>query len=96
VTISLPRTPLLSVRPGYALVVPDYVRVYEEARRDSSIVSHIRKGGIVEIVRETQDGQWYRIRSDEADGWVEARYIRQYDSREQASNARRTFGEESP
>lgn len=67
------------------------MRVYEDADSASEIVFHIRKGGVVEIRSETQDGNWYLVESGTDMGWVESRYIRRYESREQADNARQTF-----
>jgi len=86
--LDLPRTPLLSDRPGFALVVPQYLRFYDSTSVESEILYIARRGEIVEIIRESNDAAWYFVKSGDTQGWVEARFIRRYASREQADNAR--------
>ncbi len=87
----LPRTPIVTIRAGYALVLPDYVRVFPEPAPDGKIDFFLRQGDIVEVVSESDRRDWSKVRAGERVGWVEARHIRPFASRAQATNARGTY-----
>lgn len=87
----LPRTPIVTIRAGYALVLPDYVRVFPGPSADGEIDFFLRQGDIVEVVSESDRRDWSRVRAGERVGWVEARHIRPFASRAQATNARDTY-----
>jgi hypothetical protein len=101
--IVLPETPVIALRPTWALVVEPYVRLYEEPVTDSAIAGHLRAGEIARVdaigTQPIRLGgaqyRWYRLSTDESAGWTVGRSIETYTSRDRAWNAARNrFGEE--
>jgi len=90
-----PETPLLSGGLGWALVKESYVRLKEKPTNSASDIDHLRKGGVFEVQERVigsasssgDKGLWYRLKVENASGWVHEGFIDVYKSREQAERA---------
>ncbi len=90
--VSLPPTPVLSIRSTWAVVKSPLLRVREEPTGQSVVLSHIRLGAVLEVltksdkedVVENEPAYWYRIDYQGLKGWVFGSYIEIFDSREKA------------
>ena len=100
--VELPTTPVLSFRAGWAVVSVTYARVLESPDPESSIVGHLRRGVVLEIVSKSNYTErvgeltdyWYQVRSENFSGWVFGSAVELYNSRERARNAARVLGNE--
>jgi uncharacterized protein YgiM (DUF1202 family) len=90
--VSLPTTPVLSIRSTWAVVKSTLLRVREEATSQSVVLSHIRMGAVLEVLTrsdteatiEGETGYWYRIDYDGLKGWVFGSYLEVFDSKAKA------------
>lgn len=90
--LTLPPTPVLSIRSTWAVVKSPLLRVRAEASSRSEVLSHVRTGVVVEVIArsdaedtvENEVGYWYRINYDGLKGWVFGSYLEIFDSRAQA------------
>ncbi len=90
--VSLPPTPVLSIRSTWAVVTSPLLRVREEPTNQATVLSHIRMGAVVEVLTksdkeetvENQPAYWYRIDYQGLKGWVFGAYIEIFDSRSKA------------
>ncbi|MCX7039973.1 MAG: SH3 domain-containing protein [Spirochaetes bacterium] len=87
--ISLPSTPVLSIRSTWAAVKSPLLRVRAEPSNKSEVLSHVRIGVVVEVIArsdneetlENEVAYWYRINYDGLKGWVFGSYLEIFDSR---------------
>ena len=97
--INLPVTPVISVRPRWAVAADLYTRVRAEPSVDSAIQGHLRRGDVAEIVsiravtNETEGGlsTWYQVEAAGLRGWALGSNLDFYASRTRALNAAGTF-----
>jgi len=90
--LTLPPTPVLTVRSTWAVVKSPLLRVRAEASSRAEVLSHIRTGVVVEVIArsdtedtiENETGFWYRINYDGLKGWVFGSYLEIFDSRARA------------
>jgi len=90
--LTLPTTPVLSIRSTWAVVRSPLLRVRAEPSNKSEVLSHIRTGVVMEIIArsdsedtvENEVAYWYRINYDGLKGWVFGPYLEIFDSRSQA------------
>lgn len=90
--VSLPPTPVLSIRSTWAVVKSPLLRVREEPTNQATVLSHIRLGAVIEVltksdkedVVENEPAFWYRIDYQGLKGWVFGTYIEIFDSRSKA------------
>ena len=90
--VTLPPTAVLSIRKTWAVVKSPLLRVREEATSQSTVLSHIRLGAVMEVLTrsDTQDtvenetAYWYRIDYQGLKGWVFGSYIDIFDTRVKA------------
>jgi hypothetical protein len=90
--VSLPPTPVLSIRSTWAVVKSPLLRVREEPSNSSVVLSHVRMASLVEVLTksdkmdtvERESGYWYRIDYQGLKGWVFGSYIEIFDSRAKA------------
>jgi len=81
--ISLPSTSVLSTRSTYAVVTEGLLRVREKPGKDATVILHVRRGNVVEIVSSTEtkevqegvEGYWYLIDYSGLKGWVFGAYL---------------------
>ena len=93
--VNLPTTPVISVRPRWAVAADLYVRVRAEPSIDSVIRGHLRIGDVAEIVSistVTNDLQgprniWYQVEASGFRGWALGSALELYESRSRAVNA---------
>ena len=93
--VRLPVTPVISVRPRWAVTTSTYVRVRVEPSTDAAINGHMRMGDVAEIrsisTRPYESGGtmdlWYEIDSDGLSGWVPGDSLEFYESQSRARNA---------
>ena len=97
--VQLPATPVISVRPRWAVAITAYTRVRAQPTEDSAIRGHLRAGDVAEIVSigatpALVDGRreyWHELSSDGLHGWVPGSDLRFYESRSRALNAARAL-----
>jgi hypothetical protein len=90
--VSLPPTPVLSIRSTWAVVKSPLLRVREEPVNSSVVLSHIRMAALVEVLTksdkvdmvERESNYWYRVDYQGLKGWVFGSYIEIFDSRAKA------------
>jgi uncharacterized protein YgiM (DUF1202 family) len=90
--VVLPPTPVLSIRSTWAVVKSPLLRVREEPGSQSTLLSHIRMGAVMEVLTksdkedtvEEESAYWYRIDYQGLKGWVFGTYIELFDSRSKA------------
>ena len=90
--VSLPPTPVLSIRSTWAVVKSPLLRVREQPSNQSTVLSHIRMGTVVEVLSksdkedtlENEVAFWYRVNYEGLTGWVFGSYIELFDSRTKA------------
>jgi hypothetical protein len=95
VAINLPPTSVLSTRSSWAVVTENLLRVREKPSQDASVVLHIRRGNVVEIVSRTEtteeveggQGYWYLVDYSGLKGWVFGVYLQVVASRAEALKA---------
>jgi len=90
--VTLPATPVISVRPRWAVATAEYTRVYAEADPRSPIQGHLRLGDVASvatiITRQDDDGasRWFQIATDEVAGWVPEGTLDFFESSDRARN----------
>lgn len=90
--VTLPPTAVLSIRKTWAVVKSPLLRVRDEATSQSTVLSHIRLGAVVEVLTksdaqdtvENETAYWYRIDYQGLKGWVFGSYIEIFDTRAKA------------
>ena len=90
--VSLPPTPVLSIRSTWAVVKSPLLRVREEPTSSSVVLSHVRMAALVEVLTksdkvdtvERESNYWYRVDYQGLKGWVFGSYIEIFDSRAKA------------
>ena len=90
--ITLPPTPVLSIRSNWAVVQSPFLRVREEPFADAKIHTHLRRGAVLEIISRTEKKEtvekessyWYNINYEGLRGWVFGCYIEVLDSQSKA------------
>ncbi len=90
--ITLPPTPVLSVRSTWAVVTSPLLRVRDQPSDQATVLTHLRMGAVMEILTrsdkeetiENDTSYWYRIDYQGLKGWVFGIYIDIFDSRSKA------------
>lgn len=90
--VTLPPTPVLSIRSTWAVVKSPLLRVREGPSNQATVLSHIRMGAVMEVLTrgdkeetvENESAYWYRIDYQGLKGWVFGSYIELFDSRSKA------------
>ena len=90
--VSLPPTPVLSIRSTWAVVKSPLLRVREEPSNSAVVLSHVRMSSLVEVLTksdkmdtvERESNYWYRVDYQGLKGWVFGSYIEIFDSRAKA------------
>lgn len=90
--VTLPPTPVLSIRSTWAVVKSPLLRVRADPSNQATVLSHIRLGAVMEVltradkeeVVENETAYWYRIDYQGLKGWVFGTYIELFDSRSKA------------
>jgi hypothetical protein len=93
--LELPEVPLISGLPDWGVVNTVYAPVMDYSSRESKIITHLRRGAVVNIINRTPyqvkignaNSYWYRIHSESVDGWVYGEYLLLYETQEKAANA---------
>ncbi len=93
--VNLPTTPVISVRPRWAVAADLYVLVRAEPSVDSDIRGNLRIGDVAEIVSistVTNDLRgpgniWYEVEASGLRGWALGNALELYESRSRAVNA---------
>jgi len=90
--VTLPPTPVLSIRSTCAVVKSPLLRVRDGASNQATVLSHIRMGAVMEVLTrgdkedtvENESAYWYRIDYQGLKGWVFGSYIELFDTRSKA------------
>lgn len=90
--VTLPPTPVLSIRSTWAVVKSPLLRVRGDPSNQATVLSHIRLGAVMEVLTradkeetvENETAYWYRIDYQGLKGWVFGTYIELFDSRSKA------------
>ncbi len=90
--VTLPPTPVLSIRSTWAVVKSPLLRVRADPSNQATVLSHIRLGAVMEVLTradkeeivENETAYWYRIDYQGLKGWVFGTYIELFDSRSKA------------
>ena len=90
--VTLPPTPVLSIRSTWAVVKSPLLRVRSDPSNQATVLSHIRMGAVMEVLTradkedtvEAETAYWYRIDYQGLKGWVFGSYIEMFDSRAKA------------
>ncbi len=91
--IPLPPTPIASLSNQWGVVTSHFLRIREHPQRRAKILAHIRRGTLVEIITKSTKPEtvenvrayWYQIDYRGLRGWVFGGYIREFDSRAEAT-----------
>ena len=92
--VTLPPTAVLSIRKTWAVVKSPLLRVREDSTSQSTVLSHIRMGAVMEVLTrsdkedtvENDTAWWYRIDYQGLKGWVFGSYIEIFDTRAKADH----------
>ena len=90
--VSLPPTPVLSIRSTWAVVKSPLLRVRDLPSGQATVLAHVRMGAVVEVIGksdkqdtvENDTAFWYRVNFEGLKGWVFGSYIEVFDSRSKA------------
>ena len=90
--VTLPPTPVLSIRSTWAVVKSPLLRVRDQPSGQSTVLAHVRMGAVVEVISksdkedtiENEVSFWYRVNYEGLKGWVFGSYISIFDSRGKA------------
>ena len=90
--IRLPPTTVLSVRARWGVIQSHLLRVREEPTKQSTVLQHVRRGNLVEILSRTDRveevegkiGYWYLVNYMGLKGWVFGAYLEIADSESEA------------
>ncbi len=97
--VSLPPTPVITVRPNWAVAITSYARIRDEPSQDARIVGHLRVGEVAAIVAigtnpAVTGGErytWYEVMSSDLRGWAIGSDLMLYQSESRARNAAERF-----
>ena len=90
--VTLPPTPVLSIRSTWAVVKSPLLRVRSDPSNQATVLSHIRLGAVMEVLTrsdkedtvESETAYWYRIDYQGLKGWVFGNYIELFETRAKA------------
>ncbi len=90
--VTLPPTPVLSIRSTWAVVKSPLLRVRDGPSNQATVLSHIRMGAVMEVMMrgdkedtvENESAYWYRVDYEGLKGWVFGSYLELFDSRAKA------------
>ena len=90
--VTLPPTAVLSIRKTWAVVKSPLLRVRDDSNSQSTVLSHIRMGAVMEVLTrsekedtvENETAYWYRVDYQGLKGWVFGSYIEVFDTRAKA------------
>lgn len=88
--VSLDPTPPLSGGMGWGVVSVAYARALAEPRPDAEQGAFFRRGEVLELTGRTRrnqapgSGVWFRLRSEEGEGWLHESFVRVFDARPRA------------
>jgi len=88
--IKLDPTPPLSGGPGWAVITSAYARLKDGPSRAAKDIHHLRRGEVVEVVGRdlaaaAEDrGIWYRLKSEDGQGWAWAEDLDVFPTKAQA------------
>jgi len=90
--VTLPPTPVLSIRSTWAVVKSPLLRVRDSSSNQGTVLSHIRMGAVMEVLTrsdredtvENETSYWYRIDYQGLKGWVFGSYLELFDTRSKA------------
>ena len=93
--VTLPPTPVVTLRPTWAVVTDSYLRLHAEPRSGAPIIGHLRRADVAEILEigttvARVDGEqrlWYRLAADGVSGWALDLSLDSYGSEYRARNA---------
>jgi len=98
--VVLPPTPVISLRPAWAVVSEPYLRLRAEPDSSSPIAGHLRQGDVAEIVAISRvvarvGGErryWYELQGGQVSGWALDSALESYATEQRAFNASRRLG----
>lgn len=98
--MTLPPTPVVALRPTWAVIVEPYLRLRSEPQTDAPIAGHLRRGDVARIAAigtavAQVDGErhlWYRLETEGASGWTLDGALESFASEHRARNAARRMG----
>ncbi len=98
--VEMPATPVIVLRPTWAVVTEAYVRLRAGPEGGAPISGHLRRGDVAEITAinpaaEQVDGErrhWYELRNEQASGWVTEDTLEAYSSEYRARHASAQLG----
>ncbi len=90
--VSLPPTPVLSIRSTWAVVKSPLLRVRDQPSGQATVIAHVRMAAVVEVIGksdkedtvENETSFWYRVNYEGLRGWVFGSYIATFDNRVKA------------
>jgi hypothetical protein len=99
-SVPLPPTPVVTLRPTWAVVTEPYLRLRALPDDGAPIAGHLRRGDVARIaaidtVIEQVDGErhyWYRLEGDAVTGWALDNALESYGSEYRARNASERLG----
>ena len=99
--IDLPTTAVLQTRDRWGVVTARYVRMHADRAIESEIRGFLRRGEIVDLVRQSpildtvlnQEDFWYFALIDGRSGWIFGSHIETYSTQGRATNAARLLQE---
>jgi len=97
VPVVLPATPVISLRPTWAVVAEPYLRLRAEPDSTASIAGHLRQGDVARIVAISPvvarvNGErryWYQLAGNDVTGWALETALEAYGTEQRARNASR-------
>lgn len=92
--IVLPPTPVLSIRSTWAVVTSPFLRLRSEPLADASVLAHIRRGSVLEVLSRTDrreeleqsSSYWYQVSYEGVRGWVFGAFLEIVDSKARAES----------
>ena len=95
--VFLPPTPVISVRPYWAVATESYSRVHSRPDTQSTISGHLRRGDVTSVASistrtDLSSGRtvlWYQIALDDLSGWIQGGSLEFFESRRRALNSSR-------
>jgi hypothetical protein len=92
--IELPSTPVLSIRSTWAVVTSPFLRLRDEPLADASVLAHIRRGAVLEVLSRTDrkeeleqtSSYWYQVSYEGLRGWVFGAFLEIVDSKPRAES----------
>ncbi len=92
--IDLPPTPVLSIRSTWAVVTSPFLRLRSEPLADASVLAHIRRGAVLEVLSRTDrreeleqaSSYWYQVSYEGVRGWVFGAFLEIVDSKPRAES----------